>query len=159
MKRYLTLVLGLTTVIILSSFLHTDRNIIYVLANANDVLLFEHELIDLSDLTDSLKLRINNSSNHFAYPEMRKKKIDFFGEVLVSRAIVSIANDRGTSYSFYIKVQNEIERAYNELRNELAIEKFNKSYKSLSEERRKAINKIFPKRISEAEPRKIYQVE
>ena len=155
MKKRIILLLSLFIVVTTgSSFLHTDRNIIYVLANANDQLLFDHEIIQLSNLTDSLKIRINNRTNDWSYPEMRKKKVKYLGEVLVSRAVVSIANDRGTSYDFYIKVQNEIERAYNELRNELAIKEFRKKYKSLDKGRQQAINKVFSKRISEAEPRR-----
>ena len=34
------------------------------------------------------------------------------------KAIVSLQNQEGTSYNMYIQVQNELTKAYNELRNE-----------------------------------------
>ena len=38
--------------------------------------------------------------------------------------VISLQNDRGSSYQAYISVQNELVAAYNELRDELAKEKF-----------------------------------
>ena len=59
----------------------------------------------------------------------------------------------------YIQVQNELARAYNELRNELAMEKFGKTYDYFLETKDKAkvkaIRKIYPQRISEAEPKNV----
>ena len=59
----------------------------------------------------------------------------------------------------YIQVQNELARAYNELRNELSMEKFGKTYDFFLEtgdkDRVKAIRKIYPQRISEAEPKNV----
>ena len=63
-------------------------------------------------------------------------------------------NDRGSSYQAYISVQNELVAAYNELRNELAQEKWQKNYADLGEEEQKAVREIYPQKISEAEPKK-----
>ena len=63
----------------------------------------------------------------------------------------------------YIQVQNELARAYNELRNELSMEKFGKTYDYYLETgdkpKVKAIRKIYPQRISEAEPKNVGGVE
>jgi len=48
-----------------------------------------------------------------------------------SKAIISLQSDRGTTYGVYISIQNEIEAAYNELRNRLALEKYKRSYSDL----------------------------
>ena len=53
----------------------------------------------------------------------------------------------------YIDVQNELVAAYNELRDELAQEKWQKNYLDLDEEQQKAIRDIYPQKISEAEPK------
>ena len=64
----------------------------------------------------------------------------------------------------YIKVQNELVGAYNELRDEFAQQKFNKPYTELvqksgssdaMEMKMKAVKKFYPQRISEAEPKKV----
>jgi hypothetical protein len=75
-----------------------------------------------------------------------------------------LQNDNGTSYDMYIKVQNELVGAYNELRNEFALQKYGKSYQELIQQaassdkiaiQLEAVKKVYPQRISEAEPKKI----
>lgn len=130
-----------------------SRNTINVLANANDQLVFEHDLLPIQELTDTLKVLIKNENNDPRFPEKKEEVIELIGKFKVSKAVVSIANDKGTSYKFYIQVQNEVERAYNELRKELAMKHFNTPYDLLKEDQKKAVDKAYPKRISEAEPR------
>ena len=48
-----------------------------------------------------------------------------------TKAIISLQSDRGTTYGVYISIQNEIEAAYNELRNRLSLEKYKRSYNDL----------------------------
>lgn len=136
-----------------------QRNVFIVLVNANDQLLVEGELMDISQLKEAAKEFISNPYNKEDLPEKEVKEVDFFGNVEVSKQVISLQNDNGTSYNMYIQVQNELARAYNELRNELAEEKFDKSYDYLIErdddERIKAVRKIYPQRISEAEPKDI----
>tara|TARA_B100001250_G_C19095099_1_gene484399 strand:- start:311 stop:481 length:171 start_codon:yes stop_codon:yes gene_type:complete len=52
----------------------------------------------------------------------------------------------------YIAVQNELTAAYNELRDEIAIKKYNLNYSELSKDKKKEIRKIYPMKISEAPP-------
>jgi len=53
----------------------------------------------------------------------------------------------------YIAVQNELVKAYNELREEAALKYYNKHYADLLPEQQEKINKLYPQRISEAEPK------
>ena len=61
-------------------------------------------------------------------------------------------SDYGTSYEMYIKVQNELVAAYNELRQQLAKEKFGKNYseEELDNDEIQAIKDYYPMNISEA---------
>ena len=52
----------------------------------------------------------------------------------------------------YIAVQNELTAAYNELRNEASLKKYNLNYTELPKDKRKVVRKMFPMKISEAEP-------
>jgi hypothetical protein len=52
-----------------------------------------------------------------------------------------------------LEVQNELVAAYNELRDELAKEKFGTYFNNLDEESQNAIQKVYPQKISEAEPK------
>ena len=66
--------------------------------------------------------------------------------------VISLQNDRGTEYQAYIDVQNEIAAAYNELRNKVSKE--NSVRISLIGRRTtKAVQQIYPQKISEAEPK------
>jgi biopolymer transport protein ExbD len=136
-----------------------QRNVFEVLVNANDQLLVERELGDIRNLRKDAKDFIANPLNKEYLPEKEIKEVPFFGMYPVSKQVISLQNDRGTSYDIYIKVQNELAAAYNELRNELALSQFGKSYDELvamkDEDKVKAIRMIYPQRISEAEPKNI----
>jgi len=67
-------------------------------------------------------------------------------------AVISLKNDRGTSYEMYIAVQNELAAAVHELQDELSRRHFGIKYDDLDESRQKAVKIIHPMAISEAEP-------
>ena len=69
--------------------------------------------------------------------------------------MISLQNDRGTSYTAYIQVQNELVRAFNEVRNEVSQAKFNKDFAELDEDLRSVVQKAVPQKISESEPRNV----
>ena len=69
-----------------------------------------------------------------------------------TKAIISLQNDRGTSYDMFVKVRNELLGAYSELRNELALRKYGRAYDLLNEEGKAAVSEVYPQFISEAEP-------
>ena len=52
-------------------------------------------------------------------------------------------------------MQNELASAYNELRNENALRKFGERFIDLNKTQQKEIKKLFPQKISEAEPKNI----
>ena len=56
-------------------------------------------------------------------------------------------------YQAYINVQNEIAAAYNELRDAVSKEQFGKAFADLNDEQQKAVQQIYPQKISEAEPK------
>jgi hypothetical protein len=53
--------------------------------------------------------------------------------------VISLQNARGTSYGMYIKVQNELTAAYNELRDELAMDRFGRVFDRLDTDQQAAI--------------------
>jgi biopolymer transport protein ExbD len=131
------------------------RNVFTVLINANNQLLVQNEWGDIKTLRKKAKEFIENANDDPNLPEKEMTEVPFFGTYPVSKQVISLQNDRGTKYEMYLKVQNELVAAYNELRNELAQKKFGKEYSKLTPEQQEAINKIYPQRISEAEPKNI----
>lgn len=130
-----------------------ERNVFVVLINKNDQLLVEGEQMHISELKKKAKEFIANPADDPELPEKSMKEVPFFGEYPVSKQVISLQNDRGTSYGLYIQVQDELAAAYNELRNELSQRKWNKAYEDLDKDQQDAIKKIYPMSISEAEPK------
>ena len=131
------------------------RNIYLVLVNSRGNISVNQKWMDLDNLREDAKKFINcDRADDPTLPEMEDITVDGIkGTVKTSKGIISLQNDRGTTYGRYIEVQNELVAAYNEIRNEAARKYFNKPYDELSDEQQEAIRKIYPQRISEAEPK------
>jgi biopolymer transport protein ExbD len=130
-----------------------ERNIFTVLINKNDRLLVEGKQSDISLLRDAAKEFLSNPANKPDLPEKKVEEIPLLGAYPVSKGVISLQNDRGTSYNMYIKVQNELTAAINELRDELSMNKFGRKFAELTDpDVISAIQKAIPISVSEAEP-------
>ena len=92
------------------------RNVFSVLVNAQDQLLVRGEVANIKQLRDRAKEFILN-------PQRRKDLSE-----KPTKAIISLKNDRGTSYGMYLEVYNELKGAYNELWNEECQRLYGKNY-------------------------------
>ena len=131
------------------------RNIIQVKINSADRILAGSEPIDVSQLKDKIKEFLTNPANDPNLPEKEIQNIEGLGDYPVSKGIISLQNDRGTSYQAYIAVQNELVKAVNELRDEWSLKEFGKKYSKLDEDKQKLVRKVIPQNISEAEPKDV----
>jgi hypothetical protein len=132
------------------------RNIFIVLINKDDLLLVQGELMELRDLKDKAKEFILNENDSEDLPVKEPVDVPLIGRTfMVSKGVISLQNDRGTSYGKYIAVQNELVAAYNEIRDDAAYAEFGKKFDKLDEEQQSAIKTMYPQRISEAEPKNI----
>ena len=131
------------------------RNIIVVKINSADRLLAGTEPMHVSQLKDKIKEFLQNPANNPNLPEKEEIEIEGFGKAMVSKGVISLQNDRGTSYEAYIAVQNELVKAVNELRDAWSMENFGKTYASLDEDKQAIVRKAVPQNISEAEPKDI----
>lgn len=129
-----------------------ERNVFLVRINQSDKLLVAGKMLDLGQLREKTKEFIANPADAANLPEKTIKNIPLIGDYPVSEGVISLQNSRRTTYKTYIAVQNELIAAYNELRNELAMQKFGKRMDRLTDEQMQAVQKAIPQRISEAEP-------
>ena len=150
-----------------------EKNIFEVNINRNNELLVEGETMKFTDLKNAAVKFIDNGGGigNPAEDGTPGKECDYCkGERSPSssdhpnKAIISVQSDRLTEYGVYIKVQNELLRAYTELRNRLAIEKYKVSYDQLEEDYNKDKNNeklrikvediktSYPQIVSDAEP-------
>ena len=129
-----------------------ERNIMNVMVNNRDLLMVNRKQCSIYDLKDLTKQFITPNKYDEKSPEIEVKYIDLLGDVEISKGVVSLKNDRGTSYKAYIAVQNELTKAFSERREELSMLYFKKHYADLSKDESEAIDKAVPMRVSEAEP-------
>ncbi|MBN2598858.1 MAG: biopolymer transporter ExbD [Marinifilaceae bacterium] len=132
-----------------------QRNVLAILVNRNDDLLVNGEILSISQLREKTKEFILNPLNSADLPEKKLTTIPYFGDVMVSKGLVSLQNDRGTSYEMYIKVQDELAAASRELKDEKAMQKWNMKYADLDEDQQSAVRDYVPMQISEAEPKNV----
>lgn len=117
-----------------------ERNVLQVLVNANDMLLVDGQISDIKQLKRLAKDFIDNPSKN---PELSESP---------QKAIISLKNDRGTSYNIYIQVHNELKAAYNELRDARAKMLYGREMDLLPERGQNEIKDYYRQVISEAEP-------
>jgi biopolymer transport protein ExbD len=133
-----------------------QRNVLTVLVNFKDELLVKNNLMDriisIDQLKDVAKEFLANPNNSPSLPVKEIILIDNIGEYAVSQGVISLTNDQSTTYRMYVQVQNELQRAVNELRDQVSVNYFGKKYEKLDTALQKAIQKAIPMNISEAPP-------
>ena len=151
-----------------------EKNIFTVVVNKNDQLLVEEELTDIKDLRSLAVSFLDNGGGvgeeacDYCLGERNESSSDN-----PDKAIISLKNNRETSYKVYIAIQNELVAAYNELRNREFLrlypsigQNFVDAQKRYDDPRTSAddaedlkpkldvVKKMFPQKLSEAEPSK-----
>ena len=131
------------------------RNLFVVKINWENKLLVQGQELDVRQLRAKAKEFILNANDDANMPKLFEE--DFgqpFGTLKYTKEhVISVQNDAETQYQAYLEVQNELVAAYNELREECAQKYFHTAYTELDEEWQKKIQKIYPQKISEAEPK------
>ncbi len=137
-----------------------ERNILNIRINKDNYIMIatltdEEYLKSTAEITEKAKKFILNTENDPNLPEVVEKDFDLLGRLRVTpEHVISVQTDRGTSYGVYFQVQDALVKAYNEVRNELAKEKFGCSYEQCTDKQKAAIRKARPMMISEAEPKR-----
>jgi hypothetical protein len=151
-----------------------EKNIFTVVVNKNDQLLVEEELTDIKDLRSLAVAFLDNGGGvgeeacDYCQGERDESSSDN-----PDKAIISLKNNRETSYKVYIAIQNELVAAYNELRNREFLRlypsvglNFVDAQKKYDDPRTSAdfaaelepkldvVKAMFPQKLSEAEPSK-----
>ena len=140
-----------------------ERNLFLVLISGNGAIMAgtpnSQEIIELRQLTEKAKEFILNPMEDENLPEKKDEEIELADGSKwvypVSQGVISLQTTRDTGYQAYIQVQNELTRAFNEVRDDVAEKKFGSKFADLVEEERAAVTNAVPLKISESEPRNI----
>ena len=109
-----------------------QKNIFTVLLNGKDQILVEDELMALEDIrAAAIEFLDNGGGKGEDGCDYCKGKRDPSSSDNPDKAIVSLKNERETSYAAYISVQNELVAAYTHLRNIRAEELYGESYSEM----------------------------
>lgn len=151
-----------------------EKNIFTVVVNKNDQLLVEEELTDIKDLRSLAVAFLDNGGGvgeeacDYCQGERDESSSDN-----PDKAIISLKNNRETSYKVYIAIQNELVAAYNELRNREFLRLYPSAGLNFVDAQKKyddprtsvddsedlkpkidVVKNMFPQKLSEAEPSK-----
>ena len=151
-----------------------QRNIFTVVVNKNNDLLVEEEPMEISELRAAAIAFLDNGGGKGADAcDFCQGARDTSSSDNPDKAVISLKNDRETDYKVYIAVQNELVAAYNDLRNrefkrlypsaglsfvdadsKYSDPRTSSSVKEALKPKLDAIKKLFPQKLSEAEPSK-----
>lgn len=138
------------------------RNIFQIVINGYDQMLIDDNIAEIDEIRDKVIDFIDNNGDGTC-TWCRGNRLPTSSDN-PNKAVVSLTNDRSTSYGLYVAVQNEVVAAYNTLRDRYSRERFGKSWKELEREeienpndeqiieRTKEVKNAYPLNISEAEP-------
>ncbi|KGL58959.1 ExbD/TolR family protein [Polaribacter sp. Hel1_85] len=149
-----------------------EKNIFEVNINRNNELLVEGERMEIKNLKEAAIAFIDNGGGegkvengvatgpcNYCKGERSESSSDH-----PNKAIISVQSDRLTEYGTYLTVQDQLLRAYSELRNRLSLEKYQTPFSELEEAYKKdkeneslkkkveGIKTSYPQIISDAEP-------
>ncbi len=131
------------------------RNLLSVMVSSDNRIMCADEEVTLPELRQKAIEFIENPTNAENLPEKELVDVPLFGEQMITKShVISLQCDRGTKYQTYLDVQNELAAAYNDLRDIASNKKFGKKFRELEDvEQKKALLKLYPQKISEAEPK------
>ncbi|MFZ2284700.1 MAG: biopolymer transporter ExbD [Lutibacter sp.] len=116
-----------------------EKNVLDIVVNRNNQLLVENEYVKVTDIK-RLAMKFIDNGGGLSTPVDNKpgEPCDYCEGAKdpnssdhPTKAIISLQSDRGTTYGMYVSIQNEIEAAYNQLRNDLATKRYGRSYDAL----------------------------
>ena len=109
-----------------------QRNIFTVLLNGKDQILVEDELMVLEDVrAAAIEFLDNGGGTGEDGCDYCKGDRDPSSSDNPDKAIISLKNERETSYAAYISIQNELVAAYTHLRNIRAEDLYGESYEEM----------------------------
>lgn len=126
-----------------------ERNILRIVINNNDEIMVENEVTPIKNLKDITKNFLdNNGDNTCSYCNGDKS---LNSSLNPKAAVVSLQNGKNTTYKQFVAVQNELTKAYYELRHTYSLKVFNKMPDKLSKEELNQVKEAYPFILSEAE--------
>ena len=126
-----------------------ENNLLRIVINSNNQIMVNNDIIKIEALKDVTKQFIDNNKDgscNYCNGQKYEEASDN-----PSKAVISLQNDRNTSYNQFIAVQDELTKALFELRKDYAKKTYNKLPEDLTAEELKQVKTAYPFILSEAE--------
>ncbi|WP_439152387.1 ExbD/TolR family protein [Winogradskyella sp.] len=124
-----------------------ERNLLRISINSDQEIMIEDDAVKIGEIQELVKAFVdNNGKSYCTYCD---------GEKLPNAsdhpkdAVISLSHDAMTKYEVFIEVQDEITKAYFDLRQNYAKDVFNKSPEELSKKELKQVKKAYPFIVSD----------
>ena len=124
-----------------------ERNLLRINLNSKQEIFINDKVVKLEDIQDLVKAFVdNNGLSNCNYCE---------GDQLAessehpSEAVISLSHDALTKYYLFVAVQDEITKAYYDLRKRYIKETFNKTPEQITDAEFKMVKKAYPFIVSE----------
>ena len=126
-----------------------ERNLLQIILNEKNEIMAEDDIISLTELRSVVKKFIDNNGDgscEYCHGEESDESSDN-----PSKAIISLVSHPNSTYSSFVAIQDELTKAYFELRLDYANSILQKAEYQLTEEDIKLLKEVYPFIISEAQ--------
>ncbi|MBO6881736.1 biopolymer transporter ExbD [Winogradskyella sp.] len=124
-----------------------ERNLLRIYLNSNQEIFINENVVNLDEIQELVKAFVNNNGlSNCDYCE---------GDKLAessehpTEAVISLSHDALTKYHLFISVQDEISKAFYDLRKRYIKETFNKTPEQITDAEFKMVKKAYPFIVSE----------
>lgn len=124
-----------------------ERNLLQVSMNEKQQIMVEDNIVELTEIKELIETFIDNNGSDtcdYCEGEQNLESSDH-----PKKAVISLSHDALTKYDLFISVQDEITKAYYDLRERYAKKTFNKTPDQLSKDELKIVKKAYPFIVSE----------
>ena len=135
-----------------------QRNVMSIHINKNNEIYVKNGLIartvTIGEIKDLAKQFIQNPDNDSRLPVIEDYDMEGYGTVQTTiKHVFSLDYDRATSSAVWSDVKYELQKAYNEVRDEVCMSKFGKHYDQCTDSQQLFARGMYAMKISEAQPR------
>ncbi|EDP70815.1 hypothetical protein FBALC1_08648 [Flavobacteriales bacterium ALC-1] len=124
-----------------------ERNLLRIALNENQEIMIEDNIVKIEEIENIVRAFADNNGTakcDYCEGEQSTESSDHPKE-----AVISLSHAALTKYELFIKVQDEITKAYYDLRNRYAMQKFKKSPDKLTKDELEVVKKAYPFVVSE----------
>jgi hypothetical protein len=134
------------------------RNLMTIQINRNNEIYVKSgimaRIVTVDELKDLARQFIQNPDNDSRLPVIEDYEIEGYGTVQTTvKHVFSLDYNRGASSAVLNDVRYELQKAYNELRDELCLSRFGKNYDQCTDGQQQFARGMYANKISEAYPR------